>query len=358
MRDDEFTTRALEAAIRIGLVAILVVWCLQIVAPFVIPVLWGLIIALAVAPLYDRLHTGLGDRAGFAATLMTAAMLLVLVLPLLVLGAVLAEDVQTVAEKLRQGSVIIPPPDPRVETWPVIGKPLSNFWQMASVNLQGTLDQLEPQIRATVGWLLETAAGAGLAMLQFIAAVIIAGFLLAHGSAARSVAMDVGRRLAGDQGVRLVNLAEATVRSVTRGVLGVAVIQALLAGGGLVVAGVPGAGLWAFLCLILAMMQIGVGPVMVPAAIYVFWVGETVTAVLFLVWSVVVILTDNVLKPLLLGRGVDVPMVVIFLGTIGGMLLWGIIGLFVGAVVLAMGYTLFWAWLDPGQAQTDGPVAT
>jgi predicted PurR-regulated permease PerM len=174
------------------------------------------------------------------------------------------------------------------------------------------------------------------------------------------VAQGIARRLAGERGPQLADLAEATVRGVARGLLGVAVVQSLLAGVGMVLAGVPAAGLWTLLCLFLCVVQIGAGLVLVPAVIYVFVTGSTTTAVLFLVWSVFVMLIDNVLKPMLMGRGLQVPMVVVFLGAIGGMLAWGIVGLFVGSVILVLGYKLFVGWLAPervGLAPPGAPAA-
>jgi predicted PurR-regulated permease PerM len=198
-------------------------------------------------------------------------------------------------------------------------------------------------------WLLSVVTGTGLAILQFFVAVLIAGVLLAYSTPGYQLAHNIGRRLAGDRGAELADLAEATVRSVARGVLGVALIQSSLAGLGFFIAGIPAAGFWAFLCLILGVIQIGVLPIMIPVVIYVFSITDTMTAVLFLIWSIFVSVIDNILKPLFLGRGLEVPMVVIFMGAIGGMLLSGIIGLFIGAVVLTLGYKLFLAWLDVDQ---------
>ncbi len=354
MPKDDFTRNAMEAVIRIGLVVLLALWCFNIVRPFVTPIVWGMIIAVAVYPAYSRVRALLREREGLAAGLVTVAMLLILVWPVIILADVLVDNVQGVASQLREESLSIPPPPEGVETWPLIGKTVAKFWTLASVNLEAALEQLKPQIKLIGGWLLVAAAGAGLGVLQFVASVVIAGVLLAHSGGAHGLARDIGRRLAGERGEGFVELAEATVRSVARGVLGVALIQSLLAGLGLVVAGVPAAGLWAFLCLILGVVQIGPTPILIPAVIYVFATGETVTAVLFLVWSIFVSAIDNVLKPMLLGRGVDVPMVVIFVGAIGGMLLSGIIGLFVGAVVLALGYKLFMAWLEVEQPAPQG----
>jgi predicted PurR-regulated permease PerM len=193
----------------------------------------------------------------------------------------------------------------------------------------------------------------GLNILQLIVAVILSGVFLAYSEEGYRLFRAIGRRLAGQQGVELVDLAEATMRSVARGVLGVALIQSTAAGIGLVLAGVPLAGLWTVIALILCVVQIGPFLIMAPAVVYVFSTSDTLPAVLFLIWSIFTGLLDNFLKPLLLGRGLDVPMIVIFLGAIGGLLMSGIIGLFVGAVVLALGYKVFNAWLSVEPSNTS-----
>jgi predicted PurR-regulated permease PerM len=244
-----------------------------------------------------------------------------------------------------EGTLEGPPPPQGVAHWPLIGEPLAEFWGLASDNLEEAMDQVRPQLRATVKWLLSAVAGAGIALLQFVAAIIIAGVLLAHGDGGKRTARAIAARLADEHGVEFAELASATVRSVARGILGVAFIQAILAGLGFLVAGVPGAGLWALLCLLLAVVQIGILPIVIPVLIYVFSTADTLTAVLLLIWSVMVGLLDNVLKPLLLGRGVNVPMAVIFVGAIGGFIASGIVGLFVGSVILVLGYQIFMAWV-------------
>jgi len=342
----------MEAAIRIGLVVLWVGWCFQILRPFVIPIIWGIIIAVAIYPIYGYLRSLLKDSTRVAAILVTIGMLVILVWPAVLIGGLLVENAETVVNHIRDGTFKVPPPPQGLETWPLIGEPLSKFWNLASVNIEGALVQLEPQIMMVASWLLSVVAGIGMAILQFFVAVIIAGVLLAYSTGGHHLAHSIGRRLAGDRGAELADLAEATVRSVARGVLGVALIQSLLAGLGFFIAGIPAAGFWAFLCLILGVVQIGVGPIMIPVVIYVFSTTDTVTAVLFLIWSIFVGVIDNILKPIFLGRGLEVPMVVIFMGAIGGMLLSGIIGLFIGAVVLTLGYKLFLAWLDVDQPTT------
>ena len=194
-------------------------------------------------------------------------------------------------------------------------------------------------------FLLAAIANAGLGMLQLVIAVIIAGVLLPQAENGARAANAVATRLAGERGPSLVTLAGATIRSVARGVLGTAMIQALLAGVGLVVAGVPAAGLLAFVCLILCTVQIGPGLVLVPAIIYLFWNAETTTAIPSTAWSIPVMLIDNVLKPLLMRSSVDVPTVIILIGVIGGLLAYGLIGVFLGPVIIALGYELFRAWV-------------
>ncbi len=343
----------MEAAIRIGLVVLWVGWCFQILRPFVIPIIWGIIIAVAIYPIYGYLRSLLKDSTRVAAILVTIGMLVILVWPAVLIGGLLVENAETVVNHLRDGTFKVPPPPQGLETWPLIGEPLSKFWNLASVNIEGALVQLEPQIMMVASWLLSVVAGIGMAILQFFVAVIIAGVLLAYSTGGHHLAHSIGRRLAGDRGAELADLAEATVRSVARGVLGVALIQSLLAGLGFFIAGIPAAGFWAFLCLILGVIQIGIGPILIPVVIYVFSTNDTVTAVLFLIWSIFVGVIDNILKPMFLGRGLEVPMVVIFMGAIGGMLLSGIIGLFIGAVVLTLGYKLFLAWLDVDQPTTE-----
>jgi predicted PurR-regulated permease PerM len=348
-RNEEFTRNATEAAIRIGLVVLWVGWCFQILRPFIIPIVWGLIIAVAIYPVYGYLRALLKNSPRVSAIFVTIGMLVILVWPAVLVGDLLVENGKMVVDHLRAGTLSIPPPPQGLETWPLIGKPLANIWNLASVNIEGALDQLKPQIRMLASWLLSMVTGTGLAILQFFVAVIIAGVLLAHSTPGYQLAHSIGRRLVGDRGDELATLAEATVRSVARGVLGVALIQSSLAGLGFFIAGIPAAGFWAFLCLILGVVQIGVFPIMIPVVLYVFSTNDTVTAVLFLIWTIFVSLLDNILKPIFLGRGLDVPMVVIFMGAIGGMLWSGIIGLFIGAVVLTLGYKLFMAWLDAEQ---------
>jgi predicted PurR-regulated permease PerM len=344
--DRIFLHRSLEATIRIGLLLIITVWCFKIVEPFIIPIIWGIIIAIAAYPLYSRLRTALGERHKLAATAFTIAFLIILIVPTVLLTDTMIEGLKMLAEKISDSSLSIPPPPESLHNVMIIGEPLARFWLLASENIHSALLQLTPVLKVIGSWLLSAAAGGGLAILHFVIAIIIAGILLANSSGSNRTARAITRRLADEKGADYADLAEATVRSVANGILGVALIQSLLAGLGFMVAGVPAAGLWALLCLILSIAQIGIAPIVIPIIIYLFYTADTFTAVAFLIWSIPISLIDNILKPILLGRGVKTPMAVIFIGAIGGLLSSGVIGLFIGAVILSLGYDLFFLWLD------------
>ncbi|GMQ89650.1 MAG: AI-2E family transporter [Gammaproteobacteria bacterium] len=350
-----FIERTLEAAIRIGLVFLLIAWCFTIVRPFITPVIWGIIIAVAAYPGHKWVEAMLGGRPRLSATLVTLLMLVIVIAPTVMLSGTLVDTVKLLAMDLNDdGTLTIPPPPDSIMGWPLIGEQLHSFWNLASENIQAALSQIGPQIKVVGTWLLATAAGAGFGILQFVFAIIIAGVLMPYAAGGNRAAHAIAVRLAGKQRTDLVELAKKTIRSVASGILGVALVQSLLAGLGFMVAGVPAAGFWALLCLLFGVAQIGIVVILIPVIIYLFNTADTVTAVGFLIWSIPVGLIDNILKPILLARGVKTPMVIIFVGAIGGFLASGIIGLFVGAVVLALSYELFMLWLN--DAPQNGQV--
>jgi predicted PurR-regulated permease PerM len=356
VKDRAFLSRTVEATVRLGLIAVLALYCFQIVQPFIIPVVWGVIIAVAVHPNYRRLQRALGGRQTLAAVLFVVLALVLLITPTFMLSDTLVTGVTNLARSLSEGTLTVPMPPESVAGWPLIGEPLDKFWRLASVNLGGALGEVGPQLKVLGKWLLAGAAGAGIGILQFIAAIVIAGVILKHDASGKRISYAIARRLAEEHGAGFIDLARATIRSVARGILGVALLQSILAGLGFLAVGVPAAGLWAFLCLLLSVVQIGILPVTIPVLIYVFAKTPTTTAVIFLIWSILVGMLDNVLKPLLLGRGVNVPMAVIFVGAIGGFLASGIIGLFIGSVILVLGYELLLGWLelDAGKIPDEG----
>lgn len=352
---DVSVSRVVETGIRLGLLVLLASWCFQIMRPFLIPIVWGGIIAVALYPAYLWLSRRLGGRQVLAAVLFTLLGLVVLIVPMVLLSATLVEGARGLAADFEAGTLRIPPPPAGVGAWPLIGPWVEGIWQQASQNLLAAIQSLGPQLKGVGTWLLSVAAGVGVGILEFIFALGIAGALLAHAGPTGQAAEAIATRLAGERGADLAHLAEATVRSVTRGILGVAFIQAVLAGLGFLAIGVPGAGLLALIALLFSIVQVGIFPVVLPVLIYAFSDAgiSTGAAIAFLVWSLFVGTIDNILKPILLGRGVAVPMLVIFVGAIGGFLSSGIIGLFVGSVVLVLGYKLFLAWLYEAEPPTE-----
>jgi predicted PurR-regulated permease PerM len=343
---------ALEVSIHIGLAILLSATCLLILLPFIPLIAWGVIIAVAAYPAFQAAQRQLGGRGVLTAVLFAVVALALLIIPVVLLADTLIEGAQTFVSHLKEGTGVIPPPPPGVESWPIIGVRLNSLWSQASRDISEAIRTLAPHIKSAVPGLLSVSSGLGLTVAQFALSFVVACFFLANAQSAHRVTSSLCNRLFGDEGPEFQKLIGATIRSVTSGILGVALIQSVLAGLGFLVAGLPGAGLWAVTFLIAAVLQVGV-LILIPAVIYMFAISSVTKGVIFLIWCVFVALVDNFLKPLLLGRGVAVPTAVVFLGAIGGFVALGLIGLFVGAIVLSVGYRLFLAWLDQAPSATE-----
>lgn len=336
--------RAIETAIRLGLIAAMIALCVWIMRPFLVAIIWGLIIAVAAWPGYSLLLGLLNQRRLLASVIFTLLALVLLIFPILLLSGTLVEGVTTMSKSIHEGELDIPP-SPDLSMIPVLGSEIEEFWNQASDNFEEAIRSIQPQLQKIGARVLSFAANAGMGVVHLLIAIVIAAVLLAKSDEGRRLSDAIAQRLAGDQGRRFARLAESVVRSVSRGILGIALIQSLLGGVGMLIAGVPAAGLWALLTMIFATIQVGAFPILLLVSIYMFYSGDMTTAILFAIWSTFVASLDNLLKPLLLGRGVAVPMAVIFVGAIGGLLNAGIIGLFIGPVILALGYELFLAWI-------------
>lgn len=338
--------RSIDIAIRISLVALLAYWAFLICQPFLILILWAIIIAVAIFPLFQKFEALFGEKKKLAITIFTLIALSILIVPSILLISSLIESAKGLAGTMQSGTLHIPPPPNNVAEWPVIGKSIFSLWKAASENLVDTLSQFKEELKIAGTWLLSATAGTVGSVLQFIISIIIASVFIANASRSSQFLQSLFIRIAGETGKDFAEIAGATMRSVAQGVLGVAFIQAILAGIGLLVIDVPGAGLWTLGVLLLAIMQLPTILLLGPITVYVFSAADTVPAVIFMIWSLLVGLSDNVLKPLFLGRGMEIPMLTILIGAIGGMMLHGIIGLFIGAVVLAIVYKLFIKWLE------------
>lgn len=345
---------AIQIAIRLGLLAFLIYWSFILLRPFIPILAWAAVLAVALHPAYDWVSTHLGHRPRIAAVTITIAMLAVFLGPAAWLGIGLVEGLRNISEDLNSGELKIPSPPSSVRDWPFVGESLYQFWSEASHNLEAAFSQIAPYLKPLTGTILEFAGSAGTGTLKFLAAVAIAGFLLPSGPRIVAAMRKIVAKIAPQRRTDFLALAGATIRTVTQGVIGVAVLQSLLAGIGLKIAGVPHAGVLAFAVLVLGIVQIGSSPILLPVIIWIWTVKEASVAVLMTIYLVLVGLSDNALKPLLMGRGLSTPALVIFVGVLGGTLAHGIVGLFVGPIVLAVAWELLMAWSHDGPADVSG----
>ena len=352
--DQKFLSNAMASFIQILAVLVLLYWCYLIVSPFISIVIWAVIISVAVYPAHVALTARVGGRQKTSAILIVLIGLAIIVIPTWYLADSTIGGLKYVAAELEDGTAQVPPPNDKVAEWPVIGEQVHEIWTAAATNLEDTLNRFQPQLKSASQKAVSLAGSTVGTVFQFILSVIIAGVLLMSAEGGKVVARNVITSLVGTgRGPEFTELSILTVRSVAKGVLGTALIQSLVSAVGLAIAGVPGAGLWAFVVLVLAIIQLPPLLILGPIAIWYFSVAATVPAVIFLVFAILVSASDAVLKPMLLGRGVDTPMLVILIGAIGGAIATGIIGLFTGAVILALGYEIFMAWMAPDEAQGE-----
>lgn len=348
-----------DLMIRVGLIAFLVVMSFRIFSPFMGLMMWALILAVTLYPLQQRFAKKLGGREGRAATLLVLALILLIGVPTAILGGSFADFVHQTHTAFENNTITINPPPASVAEWPVVGNKIHETWTMAANDLPALLQKMQPQLgnfsKAVLGFVASAAGG----IFMFIFALIISGVMMAYGQSGSEAMAKIIRRLAGpEKGNQLHKLSTATIRSVSMGVIGVAFIQALLVGIGFVLADIPAAGLLAIVVLVLGIAQLPATLITLPVIAYIWWSGDsTMSNVFFTVYLIVAGLADNVLKPLFLGRGVDAPMPVILLGALGGMVTGGMIGLFIGAVLLALAYVIFMEWVDDGEAEAGNQAS-
>ena len=338
--------KIVDTIIRLGVLAVLLMWCFDILKPFVLILVWAVVIAIAIYPVHVFFEKIFRGRKILAVIVLTLVMLSFIIIPSGLIIYSLYEGVNHFRDAFNNGEHLIPPPGGTTANWPVITKPIVEIWQLASDNLQDAVVKYSEQIKEYGAILLIALAGFSKGILSFIVSIIIAGVLLVYADSSEAVTKKIFGKLVGKNSENFAEITVLTIRNVVKGILGVAFIQAAMIGVGFFIAGVPFAGLWTILCLILAIVQIGVGPIAIPVVIYMFSVSDTTTALILAIWIGITLVSDNVLKPILLGRNAPAPMLVIFLGAIGGFLYNGFIGLFLGAIILTIGYKLFMTWLE------------
>ncbi|WP_429132360.1 AI-2E family transporter [Ensifer sp. 4252] len=331
--------------VRFGVVGLFAYWSLTLVAPFAIIGIWAAILAVAQYPLYRRLENMLGGRGKLAALLITLVNLSLIIGPLsaLIFGSL--DGAQVLFDKLKGSETLMPAPPESVRNWPVIGERIYNAWSLASNNLDAALNRFQPALLQAGSKALSVLASIGLGFVGFIASVIVTGFLFRPGLKIAEFTNVCAHRIAGERGQGFVRLATATIRNVARGVIGVAFIQTLLCALVLKLFAVPAAGLIAFVVLILCIVQIGPAPVFLPLILWGWMTMEFQAALLMTLLLVPIGLIDNIMKPILVARGLSTPMLVILVGVLGGTLAYGLIGLFLGPIVLSVFYDLLAVWI-------------
>ncbi|HMB77022.1 MAG TPA: AI-2E family transporter [Kiloniellaceae bacterium] len=349
----DIDSRVIDIAIRLAIVGLLIFWAIKIIGPFVLVVLWGVILAVTLYPVYTWLASKVGSR--LSAFLLTLIALAVLIGPVGLLVTIFVDDLREIAQKFVNGEIQVPPPSDGIKSWPLVGDDLYDFWSLASSNLEEALSRVQPQIKTLGGTLLSAVAGVGIGLLQFAASIVIAGFLFRPAQSLTGSMKAFASRITPAHGEEFVGLSVAAIRNVARGVIGVSLLQAILSGIGLMVAGIPGAGLIAFAVLLLGILQIAPGLPVLGAVVWAWMNMETGSALIFTLYMVPVSLSDNFLKPIVMAAGLSTPMLVIFIGAIGGTIAHGLIGLFIGPIVLAVAYEVLTAWVrskNPAETKT------
>jgi predicted PurR-regulated permease PerM len=329
------------------ILGLLIALCVQLLLPFVGLLVWTIILAICFKPLHDRLMNRRGMSSRWSAVTIGTALSAIVLVPTAIAAFSAASSVPELVATVQSGDRHVPPPPARLKEIPVVGERAHATWMQAATDMPAFREKYGTQIAGFAKSLLAIAAGLFTAVLALVLAIIFAAICLAYSVPLRAYIARIFARITGgpQSGEHYMNIIAATVRSVANGVIGVAFVQALLVGIGFFAIGMPGAGLLSLLAMAFGVVQIPVILITLPAIIYAFAVKTTTVAVIFMIWSIVAGLSDAVLKPMMIGHGLEVPMPIILLGVIGGVMAFGLVGLFIGAVVLAVGYVLFSEWV-------------
>ena len=361
--EHHLSRRLMDVLVRAAIVFILAVLCYRIFSPFISLMAWSVILAVTLYPAHQKLAHRMGGKQGLSATLLVLVGIVLIGVPTALLMASLGDSLQNFVSSVRGGTLKIPAPSPNIAEWPVVGKKVHDLWSQAHADLPALVRSMQPQVRDLARNALQVVASIAGATLAFLFSFIVAGIIMAWGQSGARSSRAIFARLVGiRRGEEFATLCTATIHAVALGVLGVAFIQAIVVGLVLMIASVPFAGVLALVTLLLGIVQIPALLVTLPVIVYIWWSGNygTAAAGTYTVLLFIAGMLDNVLKPLLLGRGVDAPMPVILLGALGGLASAGLLGMFVGATLLALGYQIFMWWVAnnpdiPSAAESTSP---
>ncbi|MCB0728501.1 MAG: AI-2E family transporter [Ignavibacteriae bacterium] len=329
----------------------IIIWCFRIMEPFASIILWSLILSLALYSIHDKLSKKLKGRPKLASILIVFSVLIIIIIPSGIIIDQLIQETKILKINYDNGNLKIPVPPQEIKEWPVIGENIYGLWLTANSNIEQLILKYKDQLFDIGSYLLNGIIGTAKGLVQIILSLVVAGVILSKGGI-RDYLIRFFRKIGGKYGDEISDVTMKTINSVVKGVIGEALVLAILNGIVFVLADVPYAGLWAFIVFILAVLQLPVFILTIPIMIYFFAVKEIMPAVLWSVSLLIVSISDNFLTPMMLGKNAPVPMIIIFIGVIGGCVLSGFIGLFTGAVVMSIGYTLFINWMNSGNTST------
>ena len=341
---DLLRSLTIDVAIRIGLLVLLAYWSLKVIGPFVTILLWSGILTVALYPVFNWLARLIGSKT-LAAAMITVLSLMIVLGPVTWLGFAMIGGIELLVKGIDTGQLAMPMPPDVVKSWPLIGEKIFQLWSQAATNTEALLLQAAPYLKDIGGKLLSLSQGVALGLLEFVGSIVIAGFLYSPGPRIVDFMRIVLRRVLGHESEEILQLIGSTIRNVARGVVGIALLQALLAGIGFIVAGIPAAGLFTFLALLLGIVQIGPSILIIPMVVWSWTKMDPSSALIFTAYMIPVSLADNILRPVVMARGLSTPMPVILVGVMGGMIAYGISGLFVGPIVLAVLWALIQEWM-------------
>jgi predicted PurR-regulated permease PerM len=345
-----WTTQSLDLAIRFGFIAALGYYSLRVISPFVTIGLWSAILTVAAYPLFEKLTKRIGPRP--AAVLVTLMGLMVVIGPLTWLGFGIVAGINSLLKGLQTGQLALPLPSESVKTWPFFGSRLHQLWMLAATNLEAAQTEIAPFLKPVGSKLVAISGDALFGLLELIVSIVVAGFLFTRGPQLVDVLATFLGRVLDQRGREMVGLVGATIRNVAHGVVGISLLQALLAGIGFLGAGIPAAGLLAFVALLLGIMQIGAAILLLPIVIWSWTAMEVPHAIAFTAYMILVGVMDNILKPLVISRGLSTPVPVLIVGVLGGTLSFGAVGLFFGPIGLSVAWVVMVAWLRADKARS------
>ncbi len=338
MENERDMKQIVELSVKVGTVILLLLLCLKVITPIFLIVLWGAIIAVGTFPAYERVNKALKNKRKLSAVIVTLSIYLIIILPLTFFVISIGQNAENISNWLTSGGFKVPPANEKIINIPIVGQNIYDLWELGNTNIKGLISILLPHTKGLATGIVPFVTKLLFGLSKIVISVMVAGIFFVFGETAKVVSDNVSRVLIGDYIKDFTKLSVVTIRSVVQGIIGVGVIQGIAAGVGLRLANVPGAGILTLLTVFVCVVQMPPMLILVPVAIYLFYKSTLTVAIIFSIWVLIITFGDTPLRALMFGRGTEVPSVVIFIGTIGGALNWGILGLFIGAIIAALGY--------------------